>query len=119
MKIKRAIQNLYVIMAVLCMLCTATAWSTTPAAWKDTGFSINSEGMHLREVLNEFALAYGVKVSFSLGENSILRGKIKSESGVEFLNRLANSHEFRWFVYNDTLYVVPKSDYTSLRLHVV
>lgn len=119
MKIKRAFQNLYVVIAIIGMfLCSSSAWAATPPSWKETGFSINADGMHLREVLNEFAAAYGVRVSFGVGENGALHGKIKSESGTEFLNRLANSHEFRWFVYNDTLYVVPKSDYTSLRLHV-
>lgn len=94
------------------------AQATTPANWKDIGFSINANGMRLREVLNEFGAAYGVQVTISTKELGVVKGRLKADSGSEFLDRLTQTYDFRWFVYGGTLYIVPRDDNTSLRLEV-
>ena len=90
----------------------------TPDNWKDTGFSIDASGMKFNEVLKEFGQAYGVRISNGLRGDKLMKGKLRAESGGEFLDRLTQEYQFRWFVYNNTLYVTPRNDNTSLRLQV-
>lgn len=107
-----------VLTVIATLLWASMAQATTPANWKDIGFSIDANGMKLRDVLNEFGVAYGVQVSISAKERGVLKGRLKAESGSEFLDRLTHAHDFRWFVYGGTLYIVPRDDNTSLRLEV-
>ncbi|MGZ5780101.1 MAG: type III secretion system outer membrane ring subunit SctC, partial [Burkholderiaceae bacterium] len=100
------------------LLWATTAQATTPAGWKDTGFSINADGMKLRDVLNEFGTAYGVQVSSSIKDQGVLKGRLKAESGSAFLDRMMHTYNFRWFVYRGTLYIVPRNDNVSVRLEV-
>ena len=107
----------------LLLLGAAVLWSSSaqavvPANWKDSGFSINADGMTLREVMDEFGHTYGVRISFSLTGSRALKGRLKGENGSDFLDRLTHSYKFRWFVYNGTLYIVPQSDNVSARLEV-
>jgi type III secretion protein C len=97
----------------------AAPQAATPASWKDSGFSINAGAMTLRSVFEEFSRAYGVRLSMEIdGDRLVKGGRIKADNGVEFLNRLGGIHRFRWFVYNDTLYVTPAGASTSLRIEV-
>lgn len=89
-----------------------------PEHWKDSGFSINADGMSLQDVLTQFAQAYGVRVNFDLKQNSMTRGRLKGDNGSDFLDRLTQTYKFRWFVYNDTLYIVPRDENASMRLEV-
>jgi len=100
------------------LLWGSSSSAATPDHWKDTGFSINANGMKLKDVLREFGLAYGVRVSVEVKSNTPMTGKLKAESGSEFLDRLMQAYQFRWFVYNDTLYVVSRNDNASMRLEV-
>ncbi|MET3133296.1 type III secretion protein C [Oxalobacteraceae bacterium GrIS 1.11] len=107
---------------VLTLACAwgtpATALAAAPASWNDIGFSIDAKGMRLGRVLEQFGAAYGVHIRSSVNEAALLNARIKASSGTEFLDRLAAGSEFRWFVYNDTVYVVPRSDQASVRLEV-
>lgn len=104
------------------LVSVSTAWlpvqAAVPTHWKDTGFSINASGMSLRDVLIEFGKVYGVRVTFETNADTILRGQLKGDTGIQFLDRLTQTYKFRWFVYNETLYVVPRDDTISLRLEV-
>jgi len=107
----------------LAALLVLLAWcgsmqAATPSAWKDSGFSINAGSMSLRGVLDEFCRTYGVRLALEVDAERPVKGRLKADSGVEFLNRLAASYKFRWFVYNDTLYVTAASANTSARLEV-
>lgn len=107
-----------VILMSIALLWTSSIRAATPDNWKDTGFSINASGMTLSEVLREFGVAYGVRVSIELDSDASMKGKWRAESGSEFLDRLMQAYQFRWFVYNHTLYVVQHNDTTSMRLEV-
>jgi type III secretion protein C len=107
-----------VLMVIASLSWASMAQATTPANWKDIGFSIDANGMKLRDVLNEFGVAYGVQVAISAKEQGAMKGRLKAESGSEFLDRLTHAHDFRWFVYGGTLYIVPRDDNISLRLEV-
>ena len=100
------------------LLWSTTLHATVPPSWKDGGFSINASGMSLRGVFDEFSRSHGVRLVMSIEGDRIVKGRLKADNGVEFLNRLSGSYPFRWFVYNDTLYVVPANDNTSARLQV-
>jgi type III secretion protein C len=105
------------LMAVV-LLWTPTMHAAPPPIWKDTGFSINASGMTLRAVLEDFGRVYGVRVAISAKADVYMKGRLKADSGSEFLDRLTQPYKFRWFVYNDTLYIVPREENASLRLEV-
>lgn len=109
-------------LAVIVLLAEAvwlsTAVAGVPASWKSTGFAINATGMTLSGVLQEFSNVYSVKINNAMVGDGVMHGRIQASNGADFLDRLASKHAFRWFVYNDTLYVVPASDASSLRLKV-
>ena len=94
------------------------AIAAVPTAWKSTGFAINASGMTLSGVLQEFSTVYGVKINNAMSGDGVMHGRIQASNGADFLDRLASKYAFRWFVYNDTLYVVPATDASSLRLKV-
>jgi len=103
---------------VMLLLWSSTLQAAVPSSWKDGGFSINANGMTVRGVLDEFSRTYGVRLQLSAEGGQIVKGRIKADNGIEFLNRLTSSNKMRWFVYNDTLYVVPTTDNTSQRMQV-
>ncbi|WP_172656935.1 type III secretion system outer membrane ring subunit SctC [Collimonas arenae] len=94
------------------------AGAAVPASWKDSSFAINASGMTLRQVLQEFGSAYGVHIAVNAAADMVLKGRVQGATGSEFLERLALVHKFRWFVYNDTLNIVPSDDYQSMRLEI-
>lgn len=105
------------------LLACLLLWGTTlqagvPPAWKDGGYSMEADNMTVRAVLEEFGRTYGVRVQMSSGAARRVKGRLKADSGLDFLNRLAASHNLRWFVYNATLYVGAGTDNTSERMQV-
>lgn len=118
MKYQSMTRWIAVLMVIAILSSVSMARATTPANWKDIGISIDANGMKLREVLNEFGVAYGVQVNISAKERGVLKGRLKAENGSEFLDRLAQTNDFRWFVYGGTLYIVPRDDNISMRLEV-
>jgi type III secretion protein C len=109
---------LYAALVAVVLLWAPAMHAATPASWKDTGFSINATGMTLRDLLEEFGRVYGVRVSIGTRADIYMKGRLKADSGSDFLDRLTQPYKFRWFVYNDTLYVVPRDENASLRLEV-
>lgn len=107
-----------VVIILLVIFWTSSVNAVTPVNWKDTGFSINANGMKLSEVLHEFGQAYGVQVYSGIKGSVLLKGRLKADNGSEFLEHLMHVHDFRWFVYSGTLYVVPRGDHISARLEV-
>ena len=113
------LKSWFLVLLMLAGLHVAPAsLAMTPDNWKDTGFSIDASGMKFSEVLKEFSQAYGVRISNGLRGDKLMKGKLRAESGSEFLDRLTQEHQFRWFVYNNTLYITPRNDNTSLRIQV-
>lgn len=118
MKISKMKQLLCILVAILAVLWAPTAHAATPASWNETGFSINANGMALRQVLNEFGAVYGVRVSIGVDGGTVLKSRLQAANGSEFLDRLGFVHKFRWFVYNNVLYIVPHDDNISMRIEV-
>lgn len=108
--------SIFLVLAILLTMPFAKA--AAPAHWKDSGFSIDAGGMTLRQVLDQFGQAYGVRVETSVNVSKVLKGRMQATNGMQFLDHLALAHGLRWFVYNNVLYVAPLSDNISLRLQV-
>lgn len=106
------------LLAAALLLWGSSAHAAVPAAWKDSGFSINASGMTLKAVLEEFSRTYNVRLAMSADGDRLVKGRLKADNGGDFLNRLAGSYKLRWFVYNDALYVTAAGDNTSARLEV-
>lgn len=104
--------------AALAALCCLPAGAAVPSSWKASGFSIDADGMKLSRVLQEFGKAYGVKLDIQTRAGQALQGRLQADDGAAFLDRLAASHRFNWFVYNGVLYVVPLDDTRSVRIEV-
>lgn len=94
------------------------AQATTPPHWKETEYSIDANGMTLSKVLFSFGKAYGVRVSMSIPGNTVVHGRLQAPGGAEFLDRLAATYRFQWFVYSGTLYICPMDDFTTARIEV-
>ncbi|MDB5772256.1 MAG: hrcC, partial [Burkholderia sp.] len=105
-------------MVCIALLSAPVAQAAVPASWKDTGFSIDANGMTLHDVLEEFGRVYGVRLEISANQEQTVTGRLKADNGAAFLDRIAQPYKFRWFVYSDTLYVVPRDDNASVRLEV-
>lgn len=103
---------------LLAVLGSAGAQAATPSSWKDSGFAIDANGMKLSEVMEQFGRAYGVRVALSANGTTVVKGRWKADSGAEFLDHLMQPYKFRWFVYNDTLYLVPRDENASKRLEI-
>ncbi|MFS2008005.1 type III secretion system outer membrane ring subunit SctC [Duganella sp. CT11-25] len=106
------------VLLAACLVQAAPAAAVAPASWNDTGFAIDAKGMRLGRVLEQFGAAYGVQVNSSVTDAVLPNMRLKAATGTEFLDRLAASANFRWFVYNETVYVVPRGEQISVRLQV-
>lgn len=117
---KRSIHRLLAAAALggLLALNAPGSGAAVPSTWKSTGFSIDANGMKLAKVLQEFGKTYGVKLDVQVRAGQPVQGRLQADDGAAFLDRLAASHRFTWFVYNGVLYVVPQDDTRSVRIEV-
>ena len=106
------------VLLAACLMQAAPAAAVAPASWNDTGFAIDASGLRLGRVLDQFGAAYGVQVDSRVPDALLPSMRIKAATGTEFLDRLAVNAKFRWFVYNETVYVVPRGEQVSVRLQV-
>jgi len=105
------------------LLSVLLLWGTTlqaavPAAWKDGGYAMNADNMTVRAVLDDFGRSHGVRIQMSGPDGRRVKGRLKADNALDFINRLAAAHNLRWFVYNATLYVGAGDDNTSARMQV-
>ncbi|WUR13050.1 type III secretion system outer membrane ring subunit SctC [[Empedobacter] haloabium] len=116
MAARRGLRRL--LLAAALLVVPAVALATPPASWKASGLSIDAANLRLKDVLEQFAQVYDVRLALDLKANPVMKGRFKADNGTDFLNRVAQAYPFRWFVYNDTLHIVPADDNISLRLEV-
>ena len=99
-------------------LWAPAAHAAVPAGWKDHGFALDTAGMPLHQVLERFATEYGVEVVFDVPDRAVKKETLRASGGADLLDRLAQACRFRWFVYGDTLHIVPREDNVSMRLEL-
>lgn len=97
---------------------SATVSAQTPADWQNGAYAYSAQGTPLRTVLQDFASSHGVNLRLGDVPDSVVDGRLRSDSGVAFLDRLALQYRFQWFVYNGSLFVSPQSAETSKRISV-
>ena len=97
---------------------TPAARAAVPAGWNNHGFVLDTAGMQLHQVLERFAREYGVDVVSDVPDRAVRQETLRAAGGGELLERLAQAYRFRWFVYGDTLHVVPREDNVSMRLEL-
>lgn len=102
----------------LLMALSFGAVAAVPDDWKQTAYAYEANHSPLATVLTDFTTAFGVKLDLDPAITGTVDGKMRSDNPQAFLERLALEYHFQWFVYNNTLYVSPRSDQTSVRIEV-
>ncbi|MFP1944051.1 type III secretion system outer membrane ring subunit SctC [Lonsdalea quercina] len=94
------------------------AHAATPSSWNKGAYAYSAEKAPLSQVLQDFADSHGVELRLGELPDSEVNGKIRADSPVAFIDRLALEHHFQWFVYSNTLYVSPQDEQTSVSLEI-
>lgn len=92
--------------------------AATPSSWNKGAYAYSAENAPLSQVLQDFADSHGVELRLGQIPDHAVNGKIRAESPVAFIDRLALEHHFQWFVYSNTLYVSPQDEQTSVSLEI-
>ncbi|SEK64051.1 type III secretion protein C [Roseateles sp. YR242] len=95
-----------------------TSLATTPAKWKESGYAYNAQGVPLSKVLEDFSRSHGVELRGASVMTELVTGSVKGGTAAEFLDRMAGTWRFQWFVHNRVLYVSPGADMVSERLEM-
>lgn len=92
--------------------------AATPSAWNKGAYAYSADNTPLPQVLQDFADSHGVELRLGQIPDNAVNGKIRADSPVAFIDRLALEHHFQWFVYSNTLYVSPQDEQTSVSLEI-
>ncbi|MET0464166.1 MAG: type III secretion system outer membrane ring subunit SctC [Chitinophagaceae bacterium] len=101
--------NLFLVFAILLANIQPVS-AVTPPFWKDTGYIYSANQTPIKKLLEDFCNQFGIVLNIHPSIKGTINGRIASNNAIEFLDRLALMRKFRWFVYSNTLYVVPLSD---------
>jgi type III secretion protein C len=106
------------------LVFTASLWAGTlqaapPPQWKDSGiFAYNAVNAPVQKVLSDFAKNFGASLTLQGPQRGIVNGRLQGASPEEFLDRLAMTHQFNWFFYNNRLHVSSTSDRVTERIQI-
>ena len=92
--------------------------AAVPDDWKKTPYAHEASNRMLRDVLEDFAHTVGLQLQIDGSLQGVINGKLRADTLLGFLDRLALEHRFQWFVYNNTLYISSLDQQTSERLEV-
>ena len=109
--------KLLVITLVISFFAVGAANAAAPKSWSTTAYAYDANNVPLQSALSDFAEALGVRLDVTKVSGE-LKGKMRTDSARDFLDRLALQFRFQWFVYNGTLYISPNRDSRSVRLEV-
>jgi len=96
---------------IACMSYASSSLAVTPNFWRETGYLYQANQTPVRKILEDFANQFGVMLSVDANLHGTVDGRISATNAVEFLDRLALTRKFRWFVYANTLYISPMNDH--------
>ncbi|MCV9877521.1 type III secretion system outer membrane ring subunit SctC [Brenneria izbisi] len=94
------------------------AHAATPPEWNKGAYAYSAEQTPLSTILTDFANSHGVDLMLGNINDSDVTAKVRADSAVAFLDRLALEYRFQWFVYNNALYISPKDEQGSVRLEI-
>ena len=92
--------------------------AAAPDEWKKTPYAHEASSRALRDFLGDFAHTVGLQLQIDGSVQGVVNGKLRSDTLLSLLDRLALEHRFQWFVYNKTLYISSLDQQTSARLEV-
>ena len=95
-----------------------TALAAIPSDWKNTAYAYEAEHKPLRDVLVDFAQAFGTQLQVEGLLEGNVNGKIRANTPQSMLDRLGVEHRFQWYMYNNTLYISTLDQQESARLEV-
>ncbi|MCW7536998.1 type III secretion system outer membrane ring subunit SctC [Aquabacterium sp. A7-Y] len=96
---------------------TSAAVAAPPPSWNEAGtFAYRSDAQPLRRVLEDFARHFGASLEMSIAGDAVVRGRYSGATPQEFLDKLALSYQFNWFIYNNQLHVSPLGDRVTERV---
>lgn len=98
------------VLSIILLSSFKLSYAGTPPFWKDTGYIYAANQTPIRKILEDFSNQFGIILDIHPSIKGTINGRIASNSAIEFLDRLALMRKFRWFVYANTLYVVPMND---------
>jgi type III secretion protein C len=104
------------LLALLLAWLMADARAAPPASWKERTYTYYADHIELHRVLNDFSNTYGVKLRLAGRLQGDMHGQMHNVSAVDFLDWLGNNYKFRWFLYNDTLYINSLDENTVARI---
>lgn len=68
--------------------------------------------------MQDFAHTVGLQLQIDGPLQGVVNGKLRADTLIKLLDRLALEHRFQWFVHNHTLYISTLDQQTSARLEV-
>ena len=116
--LNRYVRTLHTALWLLMGSAASAVYAQAPADWQNGAYAYSAQNTSLRTVLQDFASSHGVTLRLSNLPESPVNGRLRSDSAVTFLDRLALEYRFQWFVYNDTLYISPQSAQVSKRIRI-
>ena len=113
---RKAVRALAVCMAA-CLHFLAFPHSTAHAApipWRSPTYTLVARDMDLRTALDTFAVAQGLSVSMSQAVAGVFSGDFRDVPPLEFLNKIATTHNLVWYYDGAALYVYGSGEIATM-----
>ena len=94
----------HIIALLLALLLIPQVMAAAPEDWKKTPYAHEATHRAVGDFLHDFAHTVGLQLQIDGLLEGTVNGKIRAESLLDLLDRLALEHRFQWFVYSNTLY---------------
>ncbi|WP_256930181.1 type III secretion system outer membrane ring subunit SctC [Pseudomonas sp. D1HM] len=108
----------HIIALLLALLLIPQVMAAAPEDWKKTPYAHEATHRAVGDFLHDFAHTVGLQLQIDGLLEGTVNGKIRAETLLDLLDRLALEHRFQWFVYSNTLYISSINEQTSTRLEV-
>jgi type III secretion protein C len=92
------------------LMATPAVLQAGPAPWPNAPFTYYADKKPLSSVLNDFALAYNLRLHMSHKLKDKVSGRFSMDNPTEFMNRLAGTFGFNWFTHSGVLYIGDNQD---------
>lgn len=105
---------------VLCLILPLPkAMAAVPQDWKKTPYAHETNSKTLPVFLEDLAHTVGLQLQIDGELQGTVQGKLRADTLLTLMDRLALEHRFQWFVYSNTLYISALNQQTSERIEVV
>lgn len=115
MRIKRASQ---IALLPYLFILMPQVMAAVPDDWKKTPYAHEASNRSLHDFMADFAHTVGLQLQIDGSLQGVVNGKLRADTLLVFLDRLALEHRFQWFVYNNTLHISSVDQQSSARLEV-